>query len=726
MKQLVQFIRTGKSVVVEVPVAKVRTGHVLVRVGASAVSAGTERMVVDFARKNLVQKAMARPDLVRQVIEKSRREGIVGALEAVQVRMDQPMALGYSCAGVIVAVGEQVDDLHVGDRVACAGGGFATHSEFASIPNNLAVRLPESVSIDAGAFATLGAIALHGLRLADIKLGEVVGVIGLGVLGQFSVQMAKAAGCRVIGMDLRQDRVAMALQQGADAAVSTVEEFITLAHNLSSGRGADAIVITADTVSNEPLATAGEAARNKGVVVAVGAIGTSVPRKLYYEKELDFRISRSYGPGRYDPAYEEQGHDYPHAYVRWTERRNMEAFVALAATGGVRVEPLVSHRFPIEDAAQAYDLISAKTGEASLGVMLTYADDQELRRVIEMPVPASTSKRASALGSVRLGVLGAGNFATGTMLPMLRHFPDVTPVGIASANGVATQGAASRFGFKYCTSDSAQVLADTDINVVAVLTRHHQHASQIVAALKAGKHVFAEKPLCLTLDELDEIRAAYDTAQQATPAPILMCGFNRRFAPMAKSLKAFLAPVHEPLVMHYRVNAGFIPLDHWVHDPHQGGGRLLGEGCHFIDFLMFLSGAVPSVVRVRSLPNLNRYRNDNLVIEIDFNNGSLGSITYVANGDKAFGKERVEVFGGGRIAVLEDFRSLELVHDGRRSTTRSRWRQDKGHRGGWEAFIAAVKSGSASPIPFTELVESARATINGAADLLQRERHVRA
>jgi predicted dehydrogenase/threonine dehydrogenase-like Zn-dependent dehydrogenase len=720
MKQLLQNLRTGETLVAEVPIPSPKPGTALVRTAASLVSAGTERMVVEFAGKSLLGKARSRPDLVRQVIDKARREGLLTTLEAAFNRLDQPMPLGYSSAGTIVALGEGMEGFQSGQRAACAGGGYAVHADYSIVPRNLLALLPESVDFESAAFATLGAVSLHGFRLAQPALGERVAVIGLGLLGLLSTGIAAAAGCHVLGIDLDPQRVELARTMGAETAVLRAEAE-SAARGFSRGRGCDAVLICADTASADPVELAGAIARDRAHVVAVGAVGLHLPRKIYFEKELSFINSRSYGPGRYDPAYEEGGHDYPVGYVRWTEGRNLEAFIDLLASGRLDVRPLITHRIPIDRAPEAYPLIAGKGAEPFLGVLLTYpeAGPGELPTSVER----ETTGIAGSLGTpvaavpatppkiVRLGVLGAGTFANAVLLPVLSKLPDLELVGIASAAGLSAQHARERFGFRYARSDDGSggsILGDLEINTVAILTRHGQHASQVLAALAARKHVFCEKPLAIHPDELGAIAGALH-ALESEPSPLLTVGFNRRFAPLSTKLRQFLGDRQEPLAAHYRVNAGFLPLTHWLHDPEQGGGRLVGEGCHFIDFLTFLVGETPVSVRGQALPDLGIYHLDNFILTFTFPDGSLGTLTYLANGDKAFPKERVEVFCGGRAAVLDDFRSLETVQDGKREVLRSRLRQDKGHRAEWEAFIHAILRGGPPPIPYGQLVGVSRA-----------------
>ena len=709
MRQVLQQARSGEISVMEVPVPKLLPGCVLVQIAASLVSAGTERASYEFASKNLLQKAKARPDLVREVINKGRRDGVFSAVAAVRSRLDQPNALGYSSAGTIIGVGEGVTDLKVGDRVACAGASYAVHAEFACVPRLLVARIRpgSAVSFEDAAFTTLGAVALHGVRMAEAKLGDVVAVIGLGLLGQLTVQILKAAGCRVLGMDIAPERADLALRSGADDVSISRDGLRDLCMKHSSGYGADAVLITAETASSEPVDVAGEVARDRGVVVAVGTVGMDIQRKLYFEKELDFRVSRSYGPGRYDSAYEQKGRDYPIGYVRWTETRNMEAFLQLLSDGEVDVKPLISHRFPIERAQGAYDLITGKVGHPFLGVLITYPEQAEETREVQLRGKGSATLRANK-DSIAIGVLGAGNFAMSTLLPAIKRLRAVEFVGLCAANGSHARHAAEKFGFRYCATEEQKILHDPDVNTVVIATRHHLHASQILAALEAGKDVFCEKPLCLNEIDLAEIVHAYASRMRGS---LLMVGFNRRFAPMAVKMKAFLRVMQEPMALHYRVNAGFIARDHWVNDPEQGGGRILGEVCHFVDFLTFLAGDLPIEVQTRSVDGLETYSDDNVIIALRFANGSQGTISYLANGDRSYSKERVEVFGGGAVAVLEDFRHLELVRHGRKQTFRSRFRQDKGHHAELEAFAAAACSQGELPIPFDEMVSTTLATL---------------
>lgn len=728
MKQLLQNIRSGATEVEDVPVPSPKPGTALVQTGASLVSAGTERMVVEFAEKSLLGKARSRPDLVRQVIDKARREGLLSTIGAVFNRLEQPMPLGYSSAGTIVTLGEGLQGFQVGQRVACAGGGYAVHAEYNVVPQNLLSALPDGVDFESAAFTTLGAIAMHGYRLAETQIGERVAVIGLGLLGLLAAGIARAAGCMVLGIDLDPGRVALAHQMGIKGVLRDQAE--ETAGALTRRKGMDAVLICADTPSADPVELAGAIARDRGKVVAVGSVGLKLPRKVYYEKELSFINSRSYGPGRYDPTYEQEGQDYPIGYVRWTEGRNMEAFVELLASSRLDVKPLITHRFPIERAPEAYELITGKAKEPFLGVILTYPGASE-SSISLSSAPASRIIRyevreVGQVSSVKLGVLGAGNFASAVMLPVLKKMAGIEMLGVASASGVSAAQAARRFGFRYATSQESDVLSDPSINTVAILTRHHLHASQVISALDVGKNVFCEKPLALTSEELEDIVATLVriNEKQDAVAPLLMVGFNRRFSPMAKKLQAFLADRHEPLVAHYRVNAGYIPPTHWVQDPAQGGGRIIGEGCHFVDFLTYLVGAPPVSVVGQAMSDNGHYQGDNVVLTFTFADGSVGTLTYLANGDKAFPKERVEVFAEGRVAVLDDFRALEMVRDGKRDSYRSRLRQDKGHAGEWQAFIAAISAGGPPPIPYDHIIGVTQATFAAVEALRNNERRL--
>jgi predicted dehydrogenase len=709
MKQVVQDLQSGRPKVLDVPAPRPGPGQILVRTQASLVSAGTERTLVEFASKGLLAKARARPDLVRQILDKVRQEGLLSAFDAVRRRLDQPVALGYSSSGIVEAVGDGVTGYRAGDRVACAGGGHASHSEFAVVPEHLVAQLPASVDFDSGAFGTLGAIALHGYRLAGVQVGEKVAVIGLGLLGQIAIGIVRAAGCAAFGIDVDEDRVKLADSLGGTSVLRS--EAVEAGEAFTQGGGFDAVLICAHTADNDPLELAGLLARDRARIVLIGVVGMEIPRRLYYDKELNLTVSRSYGPGRYDPTYEERGIDYPIGYVRWTEQRNIASFLELLELGKLAIAPLITHRLPIQEAEQAYELIVGDQMPRALGVLLTYgkttAPDQRIA-LSERPV------RPEAV--VRIGALGAGNFARGIAFPILRRMKEVELIGLATASGLSGGEAGRRYGFNYTSTTSDELLADEHINTIAVLTRHHLHASMTAAALRAGKHVFCEKPLAIDGEGLDEVREALQDADGS-----LTVGYNRRFAPMAVAMREFMSQAGEPLSVHYRVNAGSLPIDHWAHDPSQGGGRIVGEICHFVDFLIFLIGERPVRLTTVGLPDGKRYLEDNVQLGLEFPDGSLGTVAYLASGDRAYPKERVEVFGGGRVAVLDDFRKLETVVGGKRRVRRSWLRQNKGHRAIWEAFVEPIRVGGAPPIAYADLLASAEVTLAAVTSLRSNE-----
>ena len=700
MKQLLQNMHNGQTKIEEVPIPSVRNKFALIKTSCSLVSAGTERMLVEFAEKNLVQKATSRPDLVKQVLTKAQREGILPTIEATFNKLDQPMPLGYSSAGTIIEVGAGMEGYKVGDRVACGGGNYAVHAEYGLIPRNLLVKLPDNVDFESAAFTTLGAIAMQGFRLGTPQLGDKVCVIGLGLLGMMAVQIARAAGCEVFGVDLSPKRVELARTMGFTAAERTGCE--EAASSYTQNRGFDLVLICADASSNDPIELAGKLARDHGCVVAVGAVGLNIPRKIYYEKELDFKVSRSYGPGRYDNNYEEGGQDYPFGYVRWTEGRNMQTFVELLSAGKVDVHPLISHRFDIDDASTAYELITGKTGEPFLGVLLTYPikDSQPPAKKIIL------DRSYQAVHEIKTGVLGSGNYAMAVFLPAMKKSGRADLVGIASGAGLTAQIAARRFGFQFASSDEKEVLENPEINTVVLLTRHNHHARQVITSLQSGKNVYCEKPLALNEEELNEIEKTHDSS----PSALLTVGFNRRFAPYAVQLKKHFSSRSEPLFVHYQVNAGYLPANHWTQDPLQGGGRIIGEGCHFIDFATFMVGSVPVSVKASALPDGGRYKQDNVSMTFRFSDGSLAVIDYLSNGNKNMPKERIDVFCGGKEGVLDDFRNLLLSDEKGRSSQHAYLRQDKGHQASWNAFCEAIQHGTGPTIPYDQLLGVTRAS----------------
>jgi predicted dehydrogenase/threonine dehydrogenase-like Zn-dependent dehydrogenase len=712
MKQLLQNIKNGQTTIEDIPIPTPREGQALVKVSASLVSAGTERMVVEFAEKSLVGKARSRPDLVKQVLDKAKREGVVHTMQAAFNRLDQPMALGYSSAGTIIALGKNMQGFKVGQRVACAGGGYASHAEYNVVPRNLLTPLPKNVDFESAAFTTLGAIALHGFRLAEPQLGENVAVIGLGLLGLLTIQIASAAGCSVLGIDLDPRRIALASALGIRSVPRAQAE--SASQSFTANRGFDSIIICADTSSNDPVELAGIIARDRAKVVATGAVGLNFPRKIYYEKELAFINSRSYGPGRYDSTYEENGNDYPIGYIRWTEGRNFKAVVDLLASQKLKVESLVTHRFPIEEGVKAYEVITGKKKAPFLGVLLTYSGEKEKEeRKITFP---SIVHRPSSI--VKLGVLGAGLYANATLLPVIKNNKDFELVGIASSGGLHAQHSGKKFGFQYATSSEDEIINDPNINTVAILTRHDSHADLVIKSLKAGKHVFVEKPLAINSKQL----SAIINQLLKTERCLLLTGFNRRFSPLAKILHAQLAARNEPMYAHYRVNAGYIPLNHWTQDETLGGGRIIGEACHFIDLITFLVGAPPVSVTAHALPNTGKYREDNVSMTFAFPDGSIGVVDYLASGDKSYPKERLEVFCEGKIAILDDYVKLEIVENGKRKVESGA--QDKGWKDEMSAFAKAIKEGGRSPIPYEQIIGVTKAAFAAVQSLREDSRKI--
>jgi polar amino acid transport system substrate-binding protein len=671
-----------------------------VRTAASLISSGTERMVVESAGKGLVQEARERPDLVRAVVEKARKEGLLNTFSAVRDKLAASTALGYSASGIVMGVGADVTEFRVGDRVACAGVGFASHAEAISVPKNLCVHLPAEVDFEAGAFGTLGAIALQGVRLAEPTLGESVVVIGLGLVGQLTVQLLKANGCRVFGIDLDPKRVALALQLGADDAKISGDDLKNAVMKWTRGRGADAVLITAATDSNQPVELAGEISRLKGRVVIVGMTGMEIPRNTFFSRELSLKISMSYGPGRYDPEYEERGHDYPFAYVRWTENRNIEAFLDLVATKRIDVGALITHRFAIDDAARAYELIAGETREPFLGVVLSYDTEREIARDVPL-----TKRAAAKQESVRVGLVGAGNYVTAMLLPHFKEQHADFRV-VTTASGLSANNVGKKFGFARAVSGADEVINDPEVNLVVIGTQHDLHAQLAQQTLEANRDVFVEKPLALNDDELNGVLGAAENSSGR-----LMVGFNRRFSPLARKAHEFFADRTTPLSILYRVNAGRIPREHWVQDSEKGGGRIIGEVCHFVDFMQFVIGAPPISVFAESVSGNNSaaVNEDSVFITLRFADGSNGSIAYLAEGDSSLAKERVEIFGEGKAFVLDDFRRASLHRKGKEEQVALR-SQDKGQLEQVKAICAMVLSGGPSPIGLDELAATTRAT----------------
>jgi polar amino acid transport system substrate-binding protein len=697
MHQAIQYQKTGELSVKELPAPAVRPGFVVVRTHSSLISAGTERTSVATAQASMLEKARSRPDLVRQVVDMAKREGVMNTFEKVRSRLDSYKALGYSSAGIVVESG--VDGFSPGDRVACAGAGYASHAEVVVVPKNLVVRIPDGVSFDEASFTTLGAIALQGVRQARVVLGESVAVIGLGLLGQLTVQLLKAAGCRVIGLDINERQFAMARDFGADAVTTSDRGALGAIESFTRGLGADAVIITASTSSNEPLELAIDAARKKGRVVIVGAIGMQMQRSPFYEKELEITIACSYGPGRYDPSYEEEGHDYPAAYVRWTEGRNMEAILDLVAARKLDVEKMITHRFAITEAERAYDLITGKVKEPYFGIVLQYPD----RGAAALARTVQVNSGGAKAGSLAVGFIGAGNFAQGFLLPPVKR-SGARMVSVSTSTAVNARSVAEKFGFEKASTDNESILADPAIDAVFIATRHDTHGRFVAAALEAGKQVFVEKPLAINREELDRIREIASTTSDR-----VMVGFNRRFSESLAAMKAHFRDVREPLVMMYRVNAGFLKPEFWTQAESQGG-RIIGEACHFVDCMQFMSGSRPVSVYAAAIGSRNaQVKNaDTVAITIRFDDGSVGTVHYLANGDASIPKEYFEVFGGNRTAVMENFTRVILARDRKRKELKHNG--DKGHAAEVGATLAAMKSGAPMPIPFESLVDTTLVT----------------
>lgn len=691
MQQVVQDLRRGQLKVAQIPDPIARPGRVVIANAASVISAGTERMVRELAKKSLLQKARERPDHVRRVLQKLRQEGFFKTVEQVRSKLAEPIALGYSSAGVVLACGDGVQEFKPGQRVASNG----PHAGVVSVPKHLCAHIPDGVPFEQAAFAVLGSIALQGVRLARVGLGDTVFVIGLGLVGQIAVMLLRAAGCRVVGTDLDGAKCERAEALGAERARpgmsgEDVERW-------TRGLGADAVVVAAATRSDAPINLAGEAVRKKGRVVVVGAVGMSLTRQPYYLKEAELVVSCSYGPGRYDPQYEELGRDYPAAYVRWTEQRNMQAVLDLMAGGGLDVGGLITHRFAAADAEQAYQLIDSGT-DPYFGIVLRFPTGEEYRPARKLELQAPQPRPGAGLGCI-----GAGGFARAVLLPQLRAAaPEMRPIALCSAGGLSAAEAGASLGFERAVTDEDEIFADPEIDAVVVATPHNLHAAQVVKAIAAGKHVFVEKPLALTVEEVERIEQAL--AGSTGAAPLVMVGFNRRFSAAAQRLKQAFSTVSAPLTVSVRFNAGELPPEHWTQEASVGGGRILGEACHAIDLATFLTGSPPVRVFAESIggDSAPQVTDDQCFITLRHADGSVSSIAYLAGGDLSFPKERVEVFGGGRVGVIDDFREAVVVADGRPETTKYRG-QDKGHRAELKAFASAVATGGPPPIPWAEL-----------------------
>ena len=692
MEQLTQNLKDGKMQLLEVPFPVLSSGQVLVRNHYSLISAGTEGKTVKDARLSYIGKARARKEEVKKVIDAAKTFGILNTYKMVMNKLDAPSSLGYSTAGEIIAVAPDVTEFRVGDLVAC-GGNSAVHAEVIAVPVNLCVKLNDKIALQHACFTTLGAIALQGIRQADLRLGENCVVIGLGLVGQLTVQMLKAGGIKTIGIDIDQRMVDLALHTDIDAAFTrNSEDLESSINNITNGYGTDAVIITAGTDSLDPVDLAGALRRKKGKVVIVGAVPTGFKRPNYFKKELDLRMSCSYGPGRYDTEYEEGGIDYPYGYVRWTENRNMAAFVDLIATGKINLTNLLTHTFDFKEAPAAYDLIMNKT-EPFVGMILKYDINKPLQQKVNLSNPSYTQSDVVA------GMIGAGSFGQNFLLPALKNTPAKLS-GIVTARPNNARNIADKNQFAFASGNAQDIFSNKDINTVFIATRHETHAGYVMQALQSGKNVFVEKPLCLTEEELVQIQHEF-TKHNCR----VMVGFNRRFAPMIQTIKKTFSSSN-PIAINYRINAGVIPADHWVHDLKVGGGRIVGEACHFIDLCMFLAGSKLTTISAVALNDAQKL-NDTVCFNLQFENGSTASVSYFSNGNKSINKEYLEVFGSGIVAVLDDFKTLTVSGKSEKKYTGN---QDKGHQNEVKAFVESILQGKPAPIPFEETVLSTLAT----------------
>jgi predicted dehydrogenase/threonine dehydrogenase-like Zn-dependent dehydrogenase len=709
MKQIVQNYRSGELKIWDVPAPAPRAGSVIVAVARSLISAGTEKMVVDLARSSLVGKAVSRPDLVRQLIDKTKRDGLMPTLEKAFNKLDNPVALGYSVSGRVVSVGAGVTHVRIGERVACAGAGYASHAELVSVPKNLVVPVADAVDEDEACFVTLGAIALQGVRQAAPTLGEYFVVFGLGLLGQITAQILRANGCRVLGVDPDARKVEMVKSLGIEATTGT--DLVARANALTGSRGVDGAIITASTKSSDPVNAAAELCRQKGRVVVVGLVGMDLKRDAFYKKEIDLRLSMSYGPGRYDAAYEEGGQDYPYGYVRWTEQRNMQAFLDLCADRKITLKSLITHRYDIGEAERAYALMDGS--EPYLGIVLAYPETASLdRRTVALtPLSAASGQSAAARASTdqagRVAFIGAGNYAKSVLIPAFKATTGVTLASVATNTGLSATHTATKHSFDEAGTDPRAIFADPTIGTVVIATRHASHADLVVEALDAGKHVFCEKPLAVSAEQLQLVAAAHSRASTQ-----LCVGFNRRFSPFVVEAMAALKGRSQPVVMMYRVNAGAIPGDNWVQGA-EGGGRIIGEICHFIDTMAAVCGALPERVQAMSAKG----HPDAVTLQIAFGDGSIGTVVYTSLGDPSLPKEYFEIWTDRMAITIDDYRSLSITRNGR-TTSKKLSRQDKGQTALVQAFMASVvKPGAPPAIDFESLATVTWATFAAIASL---------
>lgn len=710
MKQIYQNVGSGETILDEVPLPQCRSGCVLIRSSYSLISAGTERMLVDFGKSNYIQKAKKQPEKVAMVIDKVKTDGLLTTIDAVTSKLNQPMPMGYSNVGIVEEVGDGVTEFKVGDKVVSNG----RHAEVVCVPKNLVALIPHNVPEDTAVFTVVGSIALQGVRLTEPTLGECIVVMGLGLIGLMTVQILRANGCRVLGIDFDADKVKIAKSYGAEGFVlGPNEDPISVAEKFSRGRGVDAVIITASTDSNEPVHHAATMCRKKGRIVLVGVVGLNLQRSDFYEKEISFRVSCSYGPGRYDQFYEEEGNDYPIGYVRWTQNRNFEAILDMFSNKSLSVEKLKSVNFKIEDASNAYEkLLKDKT---ALGILLTYdPNNSNTKKTIDFYKEESTHK--SKYEQIIAGFIGAGNHAGRTLLPAFKK-SKITLKTIASSQGVTGSHYGRKFKFIKNTTDTNTIFNDDEINTIVISSQHDTHAKFTIAALKKDKNVYVEKPLALSFDELNSIDAVYSSKNKKNH---LMVGFNRRFAPLMVNLKSAIK--EKPLSIIYTCNAGDIPADSWVHDIKKGGGRIIGEACHFIDACRFLIGSPIASINSEFMGGTKTAEKklDTVSLTLKFKNGSIATILYFANGHRSFPKERIEVFQDGAVAVLDNFSKIKSFgFNGLRS--KLNFRQDKGIVNCTKIFLEAIEKGTESPIPYAEIMEVSKYSIIAAQQLIKSE-----
>ncbi len=704
MKQVTQNFRNGEIKVEDVPFPEVGANSVLVRTHFSLLSTGTEGGTVRLAKQSMIGKARARPDLVRKVIKTVRTQGLVTTYQAITGQLDMPLAHGYSASGTVIGVGEDVSDMQVGDRVSCFGAGHASHAEVIAVPRNLVAPVPDNVSLRDASFGALGTIALNGVRRAEVQLGENVLVIGLGLLGLLTVQLLSANGCRVAGVDLDPRKVELASQLGLDLALirdkpNAVEAITAFAR----GVGVDAVIITAFAPNNDPVVLAGQVARPGGRVVAVGRVDYELPRDDFLFKQLDFRTAFNSGAGVNDFLYEEHGIDYPIDQVRWTMNRNVIAFNDLLASNRLSLDALVTHEYPLENAVDAYELLSSESDELNVGIVITYDTEKSLET---SPISVKPSRKPPT-GQVGVGVIGAGNFASTFLIPEIASYSRGHLRGIASNKGVRSQNAAEKHGFAFAGT-AEQVLSDSDTDVVFIATRHDTHAPLTIAALEAGKDVFVEKPLAMTHDELDAVIDA-----QAKSGGRVLVGHNRRFSAYASEMRQRFETRGQPISIIYRYNPGPINPKSWIRDPVLGGGRIIGEGCHFIDFCQFLAGSPPIQVFTQSLhsPHDEIREEEHVMINVSYADGSMAVIAYLSGGDGSYTQERVEAYADGTVAVMEDWRSLEFSRNGRVDKKRSGITNDKGFQSEVHSYLDAIADGSDAPFSFDDYILSMRTTL---------------